>query len=93
MVWEKSVQIDEGIRSNHTSLHAYTDERDRRLPGYFEGIGFCSSNASEWVYDPSYHHPPLFKASRKHLFFLICTQHVLKVEKGLAEKMLVLGVP
>ena len=93
MVWDKSTQIDEEVRACCTNLFEYTSERDWRIPAYFERAGFSISCASEWSYDPSSNHPALFKPERKHLFFLICTQNVMKVERDLASKFLFLGLP
>ena len=93
MVWGRSLEIDEQIRSVCRSLDVYTDERDRRIPAYFEGLGFRRATADEWVYDPSYNHPPLFKARGAFLFVIICNQMVMKIEKEKAENILVLGMP
>ena len=93
MIWERSIQIDDKIRASCTNLHQYTDERDRKIPGYFEGLGFRRATASEWVYDPCYNHPALFKPGRSHLYVLIPTQDVMRIHKDKAAKMLVLGIP
>lgn len=93
LIWDRSVQIDREVQAVSVGLLAYTSERDRRIPDYFEGIGFSVANATEWCYDKSYNHPPLFKPGRKSLFFLVCTQNVLKVDRDLAAKILVFGLP
>lgn len=93
MVWERSVEIDNEIRARCVGAFRYMGERDKRIPEYFEGIGFKRATASEWCYDASYNHPALFKPGRSHLCFLICNQMVLKVHKDKAAKILVLGLP
>lgn len=93
MIWERSVQIDNEVRSRSAGLLRYMGDRDSRIPDYFEALGFNRARADEWCFDPSYNHPPLFKPGRSHLFFLVCNQVVLKVHKDKAAKMLVLGLP
>lgn len=93
VIWDKSTQIDNEVRASCTNLHDYTDQRDRKIPGYFEGLGFRRATAEEWHYDPSYNHPALFKPGRSHLYFLICNQAVMRIHKDKAAKMLVLGLP
>lgn len=93
MVWERSVEIDNQVRSVSRSLEVYMDLRDAEIPEYFKGLGFIRANADEWVYDPTYNHPPLFKARGAFLFVVICNQMVMKIEKEKAEKILILGLP
>lgn len=93
IVWEKSVEIDNQVRSTARGVDNYMRGRDCRISAHFAPLGFVVAKPHEWVYDRSHNHPALFKPGRNHLFFLVCTQHVLKVEKELAAKMLVLGIP
>ena len=93
MIWEKSIQIDDELRASCSNLHDYTDKRDRKIPRYFEGLGFRRATAEEWHYDPSYNHPALFRPGRSHLYFLIPTQAVMRIHKDIATKILVLGIP
>jgi hypothetical protein len=93
IVWEKSQEIDREIRGRVVGLNNYVRERDLRLPGYFEEIGFELAVAEEWSVDLASNHPSLFRPKGKYLYFIIPTQHILKVKKDLAAKLLVLGLP
>lgn len=93
VVWERSTRIDGEVRASCRGLHEYATRRDQAIPSYFEGIGFRRAFADEWVFDPSHNHPALFKPRGGYLFFLICNQVVMKIEKDKAAKILVLGLP
>lgn len=93
MVWERSVQIDGEIRRVSRGLDSYTRKRDLEIPAHFESLGFTRARADEWIFDPTHNHPALFKPRGAYLFFLVCTQDVMKVDKDLASKILVLGLP
>lgn len=89
IVWEKSRTISEGVRADN--LIDFRNLRDRLNKEYFEKVGF--QRAYTWRLDKTPHFPQLFKASKTHLLFLINTNYVMKVDKKMAEKILVLGLP
>lgn len=93
VIWEKSVEIDKEVNRSNDNIYSYMRERDRRIPLYFEGLGFSAAKVDEWCYDPIFNHPALFKVRGAYLFFVVCTQNVMKIEKEKAEKFLVLGLP
>lgn len=93
VVWDKSVEIDNKVRASCSNLGEYTGKRDQAIPLYFEGIGFRRAFADEWVFDPTHNHPALFKPRGGCLFFVVCNQVVMKIDKDKAAKMLVLGLP
>lgn len=93
IVWEKANEIDLEIRGKVVGLRNYVRERDMRLPGYFKDIGFEIADAEEWSVDLASHHPSLFQPKGKYLYFIVPTQHILKLRKDLAAKLLVLGFP
>lgn len=93
IIWERSLEIDKELRSVSRGLDAYMSERNYRIPAYFENLGFSVAAADEWVFDPSSNFPPLFKPKRKHLFFAVNSNTILKVDRELAAKILVLGLP
>lgn len=93
IVWEKANEIDLEIRGKVYGINNYVRERDLRLPRYFTDIGFEIADAEEWSVDLASHHPSLFRPKGKCLYFIIPTQHILKVKKDLAAKILVLGMP
>lgn len=93
IVWDRSVEIDDLARARNLNLRDYISDRDREIPAHFRRLGFEVVTTKDWVYDPSYNHPALFRQQGKHLHFLVCTQNVLKVHVDLAAKILVLGLP
>lgn len=94
MVWAKSVEIDDRVRAETGGgLDDYMIERDRLILHHFALLGFCLAGPNEWKYERDYDHPAMFRPNRRHLLVLICTQHILRVEKELAEKILVIGLP
>lgn len=74
-------------------LYDFTDGRDKAVLEYFRSLGISPAGPKEWRVDPEPNHPPLFRTDRDNLYVWICTDHVLKVPKGIAEKALVLGAP
>lgn len=92
LVFRRSIKIDDEIRSRSVSVKDYTKKRDAIIPEYFGGLGFERVTAEEWQYDPTYSHPAQFVPKEGKLFFLVCNQMVLKIDKDLAAKLLVLGL-
>lgn len=76
-----------------------TIEREEwRILEYFEKLGFKRAVASEIHPEISFSpigSPPNFKPSRTHLFFLVpaYSPYYFKVDKEIAAKVLVLGLP
>lgn len=93
IVWERANEIDLEIRGKVVGLRNYVRERDLRVPRCFTEIGFEIAAAEEWSVDLASHHPSLFRPKGKYLYFIVPTQHILKVKKDLAAKFLVLGMP
>jgi hypothetical protein len=81
-----------GAAPRSLGLYDFSDGRDRVVLDYFErNMGL--KRADGWKIDPEPNHPPLFRSDRKNLYVWICTDHILKVPKEVAEKALVLGLP
>ena len=74
-------------------LYDFSDGRDEVVLNHFKRMGLNRVSSNEWQIDPEPNHPPLFRSDRKNLYVWICTDHVLKVPKEIAEKALVLGLP
>lgn len=89
IVWEKGLIITNQVKASN--MIEFRSRRDLMILSYFEKVGF--QRTFKWESDNTPHHPQLFKPNRTHLFFLVATNHVVKVEKVMAEKILVLGLP
>lgn len=74
-------------------LYDFANGMDERVLAHFEKMGLKKATSNEWRIEHEPHHPPLFRPDRKNLYIWICTDHVLKVPKEIAEKILVMGVP
>lgn len=74
-------------------LYDFSDGRDGAVLEHFGAMGIHAAKAKEWRVDPRPHHPPLCTPDRGNLYVWVCTDHVLKVPKDIAERILVLGVP
>lgn len=74
-------------------LYDFTDARERLVLEHFQSMGIHAASDAEWKVDPRPNHPPLFKPDKENLYIWICTDHILKVPKSAAEKILVLGLP
>lgn len=79
------------VAPRNLGLYDFSDGRDKLVLAYFERMGL--ERTDEWKIDPEPNHPPLFRSDRKNLYVWVCTDHVLKVPKEIAEKALVLGLP
>jgi len=93
IIWDKSLEIDREARAVSIGILPYMKERDSRIPLYFESVGFQRATVDEWSFDPTSNFPPLFKPNRKYLCFAVNNSMVVKVDRDLAAKFLVLGLP
>lgn len=93
IIWDKSMEIDREVRSVSIGILPYIKERDSVISLYFESVGFRRASAEEWRFDPSSNFPPLFKPHRKYLCFAVNNSMVVKVDRDLAAKFLLLGLP
>lgn len=91
---EKSGRISLEVISRTRGLREFGIVYEQEISRYLERNGFhLVSDAAEWHVDPFPHSPALLKPGKKHLYFITCTMKVVKLEKSLAEKYLVLGLP
>lgn len=82
-----------GAAPRSLGLYDFSDGRDEVVLRHFGDMGLARVSEDEWSIDPMPNHPPLFRSDRKNLYVWICTDHVLKVPKEVAERALVLGMP
>ena len=77
MILDKSRSISDGIKADN--LFQFRHTRDKRIQEYFGKMGF------ERVYE--------LDPDGNHFHFQVTANIVMKVEREIAEKLLVLGMP
>lgn len=95
MFWARSKEIDDQVFLESDSLEEYHENRGWRILQHFERLG-CCLHYGELKFDSGPFQPDsqtLYKPSRKHLYFLLCNSNVVRLDREMAAKILVLGLP